>query len=363
MDIRFQFPMGQLPLWLGLATLAVLALAWVLVRLDRVREGRLHRFVEAQLAPRLLVGYDARIRRPLFWLTILGFALVALAIMQPRWGKTWVNVERSSRDILVLLDTSESMNAQNPAPNRLTRARQKIETLMERCPGDRFGLIAYSGDAQLQCPLTLDHGYFRSVLNAVDTDTMTEEGTDIQEAIATAEALFAEESDSGGSARRYSRAIIVLSDGEQVTGDAVAQAAKTSDAATIHVVGIGDPEGALVTFPEWMLRHASIPNARDPHLSKLDEDTLSKIAIEGGGVYVRSTPGNEDVDTLYNELDALEARATQSDLRFNMVNRYRWPLAAATACFLAEGLWLVLMPFIRDWRMRRAAAKGAMKHA
>jgi len=359
MDIRFQFPLSQLPLWIAVTVFVVLAIAWLLLRMDKQRDGRLHRFVESKLAPRLLVGYDARVRRPLFWLTILGIALAAVALMEPRWGRTWVNIEKSTRDIIVLLDTSESMNAQNPAPNRLTRARQKIEQLMERCPGDRFGLIAFSGDAQLQCPLTLDHGYFRSVLNATDTDTMTEEGTDIEGALEEAYELFSEESDSSASSRRYSRAVLLISDGEEVTGDALAGAAKLGEAATVHVMGIGDPDGAMVTFPEWMLRHASVPNARQPHLTRLDEETLSRIALEADGVYVRSTPGNEDIDTIFNELEALEARGTESDVRFNMVNRYRWPLAAATACFFAEGLWLVLMPFIRRWRMNRAEQEGA----
>lgn len=363
MDIAFQFPMSQLPLWLAVAVLALLGIGTLLLRLERYRESRIHRFVEAKLAPRLLVGYDARVRKPLFWLAVLGCAFLAITLMQPRWGKTWVSVDRASRDVLILLDTSESMNAQNPAPSRLVRARQKVEQLMARCPGDRFGLIAFSGDASLQCPLTMDHGYFRSVLNAVDTDTMTEEGTDIAAALDAAGQLFAQEGESSLEQRRFSRAIIVLSDGEQVTGDAVEASERTSQHATVHVMGIGDPNGAEVTYPEWMKKYASVPNMDKPHLSKLDEDTLSKLAVEGDGLYVRSTAGDQDVIALFTELEALHARATTSDLRFNMVNRYRWPLAVAFGCFALEGLWLVMLPHVRQWRMRRAQQRKAAAHA
>lgn len=363
MDIAFQFPMNQLPLWLAVAAAVLIGIGVLLLRLEKYRESRIHRFVEAKLAPRLLVGYDARVRKPLFWLALLGCVFLALTLMQPRWGKTWVSVDRASRDVLIVLDTSESMNAQNPAPSRLARARQKVEQLMAQCPGDRFGLLAFSGDASLQCPLTLDHGYFRSVLNAVDTDTMTVEGTDIAAALDAARELFAAEGESVMEQRRFSRAVIVLSDGEQVTGDAITSARATRDFATVHVVGIGDPAGAEVTYPEWMRKYASVPNADRPHLSKLDEDTLSRVAVEGGGVYVRSTAGDQDVNALFAELDALHARATSSDLRFNMVNRYRWPLAVAFACFLLEGAWLVALPYIRRWRMRRIERQKAMAHA
>jgi Ca-activated chloride channel family protein len=355
--------MGQLPLWLAVACAVLLGIAWVLLRLERHREGRLHRFVEAQLASRLLLGYDARVRRPLFWFSLLGCVFLALTFMQPRWGKTWVSVDRASRDVVVLLDTSESMNAQDPAPTRIERARQKIEQLMAKCPGDRFGLIAFSGDASLQCPLTLDHGYFRSVLASVDTDTMTEEGTDIAAALKAAVELFQAEGASVVEQRQYSRALVLLSDGEQVTGDAVDAASEAAGFATVHVVGIGDPQGADVTFPEWMTKYASVPNAKQPHRSVLDESTLSKVAVEGGGLYVRSTPSDQDVNALFAELEALHARATTSDLRYNMVNRYRWPLSVALACFLLEGAWLAALPHVRRWRMRRADTRRATGHA
>ena len=356
MDIRFAFPIRHLPFWLLLAAAGLMALYFVLRRLERRREGRLHQFAEAALAPRLLVGYDARVRRPLTWFTLAGCAFLMLAMMQPRWGRDRVEVQRGSRDILVLLDTSESMNAEDPLPSRMQRARQKVETLMELCPGDRFGLVAFSGDAALQCPLTLDQGYVRSVVNVVNTDTLSAEGTNIEAALETAAEVFEE---AGATEEdRYSRAIVLISDGEEVSGSALDMAARMGDYAGIYVIGIGDPEGAAVAFPDWMRQYVRRQPEELTHVTRLNEEMLSELARNAGGAYVRTTPDNRDVQYIVNELEALQARAVSGEVRFNMVNRYRWPLAAALACFAAEGLWLVLMPVIRRWRMRRLAHGG-----
>jgi len=362
-DIAFAFRSGQLPLWalVGVALLA--GIVWLLRRLDRVREARLHRFVESGLAPRLLEGYDARLRRPLFWFTLLGAAMLLLTFAQPHWGQSFIPISKSGRDILFLLDLSESMNAANPAPSRLVKARQKIESLIERMPADRVGLVAFSGNAALQCPLTLDHGFFRSILDAVDTDTLTEEGTDIEAAFDEAQRVFEEDVKEYGAENREGRAIVLISDGEQVSGDAVTAARRAGSDAAIYVMGIGDPNGAVIAYPELNRAQGVAGRDMSPHLSKLDEETLAKIATESGGIYVRATPDDSDVARLTREMENLAARAVSGEVRFSMVNRYRWPLTLAFACFALEGLWLVLLPHVRQWRMTRAASQNGEQDA
>jgi len=353
-DIGFIFPLRQLAWWLGLA-LAALALIIVGLRLlEKRRQGRLASFVEAKLAPRLLVGYDVAVRRPLFWLPVLGFAALAIAFAQPHWGQAWQKMRQQSHDIIICLDTSESMRAVNPPPNRLERAKQKILSILDRNPGDRFGLVAFSGGAALQCPLTHDQGYFKSVLSAIDTDTISMEGTDIALALKEAVKTFQEQAkESGGTADKNSQAILLISDGEQVSGDAVEEAGKAADFARIYVIGVGDPNGVEITLQDWMRRYVQVKGADKPHLSKLDEETLSKIAIAGSGGYIRSTPDNSDIEQIYNHLQDLTAYTASSDVRLRLVNRYQWPLAAAILCFLGEGLWIAMMPWIRAWRTRR----------
>lgn len=357
MSLQFAFPFGSWPLWLALGVACLVLLHLGLRHLDKLRDRRLHAFVEAKLAPRLLEGYDHRLRRPLHWLLLVGTAALLLAFAQPKWGQGLVNIGREGRDVLVLLDTSESMNAVNPAPSRLAKARQKIESLLERLPGDRVGLIAFSGGTVLSCPLTLDHAHLRNALLAVDTNTIDLEGTNIASALNTAAETFRDEAERSDSESRSARAVVLISDGEQVSGDAISAAKALGEMATVCVMGLGDPNGAQVEYPRFNLRYGAQPPNPAPHLSKLDEDTLMKVATEGQGTYVRATADDRDVEHIVTALSALSSRAVSGELRFNLVNRYQWPLAVAVLAFMLEGLWLVLIPTVRDRLARRRRAK------
>lgn len=364
MNLDVLFPTTNPGLWLVTETVALLLVAAALKQLERRRRQRLETFVAAELAPRLLVGYDARVRRPLAWLTVLGFGLLGLAIAQPHWGREWQEVRQFSRDILVCLDTSESMRATDLLPSRLDRARQKINAMVDAAPGDRFGLVTFSGAAVLQCPLTADHGYFKAVLSAVDTNSVSQEGTDIAAALEEAgEALLEEGGEATAESREY-RAIVLVSDGEDVGGAAIDKAKELSGAARIYVLGVGDPRGGEVKPPTWMSYHRPASETAQSHISRLDEDTLTGIALAADGRYVRATLDDFDIDRLLEHLRGVAGRAVEDEVRFHFVNRYQWPLAAAIACFAGEGLWLALMPWVRRRRMRREAApEGEGQHA
>lgn len=343
MNIEFAFPYHQAHWWIILGGLVLGGLAYALRAFERHRDTRLARFVDPRLSQRLLLGHDEKMRKPLFWFTFLGFLFLALTFAQPHWGQSWLEVRRQSHDILICLDTSESMLAENPLPNRLERAKQKIASLLERASGDRFGLVVFSGAAQLMCPLTSDLGYFSAVLNAIDTNAISLEGTDIAAAFEVAIDTFRDQEEETGDYDRNSRAVLLISDGEQVSGDAVTLAKELSKFARVFVIGVGDPRGAEVTYFQPGTRRGT----GTPHLSKLDEETLLRIALQGQGGYSRSTPGNADIDAIHGFIEELGTRQVSSDLRFTLVNRYQWPLALAIFCFLAEGVWLVLLPTLR----------------
>lgn len=353
MNVAFAYPAH---IWMPLAVLAVSAAAFCLIRLERRRSARISRFVDAPLVARLLVGYTPGLRRPLFWLTVGGLAAVALAVAQPHWGQSWREVSKQGRDILVLLDTSESMNAENPLPSRLARAKYKISAMMDRQPGDRFGLIAFSGAAVLQCPPTLDHGYFRAVLDAIDTQTLSAEGTDIAAALEAAAATFKEYSSGYADLHRDNRAIWLISDGEDL-GQSVVDAAKdASEYARIYVMGVGDPNGAEVKLPQLLSGRFDRGSIPATHVSKLDEDTLIEVAKAGGGRYVRSEADDWDLERLTEFMADVEARGVSSDVRMRLLNRYQWPLALAIALFAGEGAWWAVMPIVRKWRGRRSVS-------
>ncbi len=364
MPIGFGFPTNQLPYWLLAAALIVAACIVALRWLERRRQVRLARFVDLKLGERLLPGFDVNARRPMFWLTAIGLVCLAIAFLQPHWGQAWQEVHQRSHDVLIVLDTSESMLAENPLPNRLERSKQKILSLLERTPGDRFGLVVFSGAAELMCPLTVDLGYFRSVLNAVDTNSISLEGTDIAAALEVATDTFRDQEEETGDYSRDSRAILLVSDGEAVTGDALKSAENAANFARIFVIGVGDPRGAEVTYNTPVGRRTLRDDEGQPHLSKLDEEALSRIALAGGGGYTRSTPGNSDIDSIYGLVQQLAARDVSGELRLQLVNRYQWPLAIAIVCFAAEGVWLALLPWMRERRARKLeAASGELSHA
>lgn len=349
----FSVPPDQSMLWALLGVLLLAAVWTALSALERYRHRRLQGFAEAALLSRLILGYAPALRRPLNGLVLVGIAALLVALAGPRWGEKAGSDGRGSREILVLLDTSESMNAVNPPPSRLDRARQKITTLLATYPADRFGLVAFSGGAALQCPLTQDHAYFKTVLQSVTTDTLTAEGTDIESAFIEAEKLFEGTRGQGLGASANDRIILLISDGEAVQGDAIAAAGRLTPYGRVVVMGIGDPEGAEVSLPQWMLRSRFTPQNTDPHWSVLDEKHLSEIALAGRGVYVRSTLGDADLAVIGREMERLDGIGRSESLRQRTVNRYRWPLALALACIAGEGIWLVLLPHLARRRHRR----------
>jgi len=361
--MAFAFPITHLHWWLGLVLVSLACIYAALHLLERRRQSRLTQFVDAGLAKRLMPGYDAAVRRPLRWLALLGFALLALAFAQPQWGQAWQDVRGRSRDVLVCLDTSESMRASDLKPDRLTLAQRKIASLLDKMPGDRFGLAAFSGAAAVQCPLTLDHAYFKAVLNAVDTDTISREGTNIEEVLREALDTFKRDAEETGNYDKNARALLLISDGEQVAGDVLRQATQASEYARIYVIGVGNPEGAIVRLPEWMSRAGKYNVGKLSHVSKLGEDALIRLAQQGGGRYVRATIDNVDVDMIREHMEELATHATRDAMRYKLVNRYQWPLALAIGCFLAEGAWLAAMPWVRKWRMSGEERFEEVQHA
>ncbi|MBX3179118.1 MAG: VWA domain-containing protein [Candidatus Hydrogenedentes bacterium] len=342
--IAFTHDTQTLVLFAAYSAIVLACLAWILARLESRRARRLHAFAEAPLLSRLVRGYHPALRLPLNALILAGAALLLAALAGPRWGAPAAGPSAASREILVLLDTSESMNAADIAPSRLARARDKIQMLLERYPADRFGLIAFSGAAALECPLTRDHAYFRAVLESVGTDTLTVEGTDIESALAEAEKVFEDGLGRGYGTVPGDRIVLLISDGEAVSGDAVPAAERLADYARVAVLGVGDPAGAEVSLPQWMQRTQPAHRHGSTHWSVLDEEGLSRIAIAGQGVYVRSTLGNDDINAIGRELARLGGPGGPDSAPHRQPNQYRWPLAAALICFAGEGGWLVLMP-------------------
>jgi Ca-activated chloride channel family protein len=268
------------------------------------------------------------------FLTLLaGVSLLLAAFLRPRWGFHWEEIKRKGVDLMVAVDVSESMLAEDIQPNRLERAKREITDLVSMLRGDRIGLIAFAGAAFMECPLTLDYGAFKIFLDYLDTELIPVQGTAIGEAIRTALTSFPAD-------RRASRALILITDGEDHPGEAVkaAQAAK-EQGVKIFTIGIGSKEGAPIP-----LRGDKGGFKQDRKgqvvMSKLKETTLQKIALTTGGSYVRSVSGDMDLKKIYEEeiRGKMEAGELKSTKKRRWEERFQWFLFGSILLFFLEAI-------------------------
>src|SRR5205823_8013791 len=186
-------------------------------------------------------GNVDRARRAIrFGLVLLSLALAITALAKPRWGYIYEDVKRRGLDLLFAIDTSRSMLSNDVAPNRLERVKLAAQDLITELRGDRVGLIAFAGRAFLQAPLTIDYEAVMESVNDLDTTTIPEGGTNISSAIALAMQSF-------GKSAVGNRALIIFTDGEELSGDAAKTAKEAADAGVrIFTVGVGTPQGSLI---------------------------------------------------------------------------------------------------------------------
>ena len=265
---------------------------------------------------------------------LLGVALIALALTSPRWGVHYEEVHRKGVDIVIALDVSRSMLAEDIAPNRLERAKLAIGDLLEKLEGDRIGLVTFAGNAVRKCPLTVNYGSFKLSLAEVDTYAAPTGGTKLGVAVRKAKECFVDRV-------KDHKAIIVLSDGEELQTDYPADAARAAydeNGILVCTVGIGDVrEGGRIPI-ETDGRRTFLKYDGEEVWSKMNPAILQEMAVSGGGMYL---PAETDIDLvkvydwIRQSLDVVELDSTMTE-RYHA--RYQWPLAIALLLVLAEVL-------------------------
>jgi Ca-activated chloride channel family protein len=265
------------------------------------------------------------------FLMILGIAFGIFALTKPQWGFHWEEVKRVGVDIIVAIDVSESMLAEDVKPNRLERAKREVCDLIEMLEGDRIGLIAFAGTSFAQCPLTLDYGAFKMFLDYLDIDLIPVPGTALAESIRTAIKSF-------NTRERKSKALIIITDGEDHGGDPL-EAAKEAKQEGIKIfpIGVGQEGGAPIP-----LRDGSGGFKKDRQgdmiITRMDETTLQKIALETGGSYVRSVTGDMDLDKIYREgiKQQIEKKQLKSTRKRRWEERFQWFIFCSLLLIAAE---------------------------
>ena len=279
--------------------------------LERIGNPRLVNMLTANVNSR------GRIIGRILTISALGLAIVALA--RPQWGENVQTVEREGVQIIIALDVSRSMLAEDIKPNRLVRAKLEIVDLMQRLQGDEVGLVLFSGAAFLQFPLTFDYLSARNFIEAADTEMISIQGTDIGEAIEIASRSFNEELFS-------QKVVIIFTDGENLDGDAVEAAREAADdGVLIYPVGIGTPEGEPIPIRTSFGSVRGYVQDRDGNMvfSRLDEDTLISVAEAGGGKFIRLSGSTNAASEFTAELDALEKAAVGSEVETVRIERFQ----------------------------------------
>lgn len=321
-DLELQFSQ---PAWMPLG-LALVALGlWMFRKADRRRRADLDKLAHPRFQQRLIAGWSPALRWTRRGLWLSAVLLLSIAAARPQLGYEWREVKRRGIDILFAVDTSRSMLAEDLTPNRLERARLGILDFLNRLEGDRVGLVPFAGSAFALCPLTLDYDAFRESLNSINTDLIPRQGTDLASAIREADRLF----DAEGNNQRF---LVLITDGEDLQGEAVAAAEQAKkNGTTIHTVGVGAADGQLIPVKDRFGRQAFLTDESGEKVrTKLDEATLGKIADLTGGLYVPLGRGAEGLDSIYRQRLAL---APKSELAQKLekvpLERFQWPLGAA----------------------------------
>src|SRR5436309_6361547 len=312
------------PEWLwGLLLIPILMAFFI--RAERLGLRRLQEFVSARLLPQL-AGTVNRPRRVVrFALQLLGLSFGLLSLAQPRWGYTFEDVKRKGLDLLIAVDTSRSMLSNDVQPNRLERVKLAAQDLINELQGDRVGLIAFAGRAFLQAPLTIDYEAVMESVNDLDTKTIPEGGTNISSAITLATQSF-------GKSATGNRALIIFTDGEELSGDAVKTAKIAADAGVrIFTIGVGTPQGSLIPITGENGETSFVKDSAGQVVkSKLDEKRLREVAQATGGFYLQLENGPRTMQQIYNEgLAKMQAAEINVRLSRRPIERYEWPLGAA----------------------------------
>jgi Ca-activated chloride channel family protein len=301
--------------------------------------------VRSRLFAQLTVGVSPALQITKRVLLGVVVVIVLLALARPRWGYVDEETTASGLDIMVVFDVSRSMLATDAAPNRLEKAKRAVYDLIDIGRADRMGLVAFAGEAFLQAPLTLDDEAFRQTVQALDTEIIPVQGSDLAGAIREGVAAFGK--DSTGA-----RALVVITDGEEHEPGAVEAArAAARDGVRLFTLGVGTPNGAVLRTTDPYGNPVFVKDdAGNAVKSRLNESLLREVADAGGGFYL-PLQNRQTVQNLYDRgLAPLPKSAVKAGRTRQWFERFQWPLGVGLVLLMLE----VLVPEHR----RTVAGRG-----
>jgi Ca-activated chloride channel family protein len=279
--------------------------------------------------------------RPLIKLFLQALAFVACVIVlaRPQFGSKIENVKKEGVEVIIALDVSNSMLAEDIQPNRLTRAKQAISRLVDNLHDDRIGLIVFAGDAYTQIPVTTDYVSAKMFLSSIGPEMVPKQGTAIGAAIDLGMRSF-----SPGEGK--SKAMVIITDGENHEDDPVKSAEEAAKAGVvIHTIGIGSSEGVPIPINSGPRKDYLKDAEGNTVISKLDEDILKKIAVSTGGSYVRASNTNIGLDEIFNEIKKMKTQELEGSMYTEYNDHFQ--------IFAGIAIFLLLIDFIIMERKNR----------
>ena len=325
--IRFEHPLALYFL------LLVPALALIFWMNRRWKESAILAYSSAPLLKNIIPRYSKKKSLTKFILYSISYALLILAISNPQMGTKLEEVKREGVDIVIALDVSNSMRAEDFKPNRLNHAKRAIEKLVENLRSDRLGIVVFAGEAYIQLPITSDYSAAKLYTSTIGTDIVPTQGTALGAAIETG--MDALSHDEGKN-----RAIIIISDGENHEDEPLAKAKEAYERGiTVHTIGMGSPQGA----PIPVYRNGKqIGFKQDKEgstvVSRLNEEMLQGIAEAGNGVYVRATNSNPGLGIIFEEINKMEKKEYEAKQYTDFEDRFQPFIGLALIILLFEFL-------------------------
>jgi len=315
------------------ALIIIPALIVLFIFFRNKRKMAIREFGNPELLASLMPGTSNS--RPVLKFAILMLALAFLitGIARPQFGAKLQKIKRKGIELIIALDVSNSMLAEDIQPNRLEKAKRAIARLTERLSNDKIGIIVFAGKAYTQIPITTDYTSAKMFLNSINTEIVPTQGTAIGSAIQLAVSSFTPDTEA-------SKAIIVISDGENHEDDAIEEAklAKENNI-IVHTIGMGLPQGGPIPVNNaYGQKDFKRDKSGQVVVTKLDENMLQQIAAEGGGEYVRANNTEVGINNIFDEINKMEKSELESRIYSDYNDQFIYFIVAAFALIIIEFL-------------------------
>jgi len=300
----------------------------------RWRKKAIEVFGQLKLVYKLMpMASDFKLKTKFILFSIALTALI-IGIANPQIGSKMEEVKREGVDLMIAIDLSNSMLAEDLQPNRLMRAKQSISKLIDRLQGDRIGLIVFAGEAYVQLPITTDYSAAKLFLSTINTSIVPTQGTAIGKAIELSIKSFDLENDQN-------KAIIVITDGENHEDDAIEKSKEAEDLGIfVHAIGMGSEDGGPIPIKSRNGRITGYQKDKEGNtvITTLNEDMLKQIAQAGGGSYIRANSTQSGLNALFKEINKMEKKEIGSKVFTDYKDRFQWFIGLAIILLLIETL-------------------------